>query len=228
MKRITLIAFLSFQVLQGYSQTLIGLYGGGGVATTAYNYNAGISAGLSLLKFYSERASVGGNLFYQTFGVAYDNEAYGVKGGGGNAGVQVLNQSAYIFLCPKFDYALGKTGTVHFFVDGGVGFNMGGTESMRKWDHSYGAAYGNYDSVIETTPNLTKMLLRFGTGLTEYLSTGKHWRFTFTEDFGFIAQNLSSTSNYLNPSRTEYTPRSMKPGYFSIQIGISHFGYHEE
>ena len=229
MKRITLIAFLSFVALQGFSQkkTYVGLYGGGGLSTS-YNYNAGISAGLDFVKCYSDHAGIGANLFYQTYGVAYDNEAYGVKGGGGNAGVQVLNQSAYIFLCPKFDYGLGKTQSVHFFVNAGVGFNMGGTEELRKWDHSYGAALGNYDSVIETTPNITKMLLRVGTGFTEYLYTGKHWRFTFTEEFGFIAQNLSTTSDYLNPSRTQYFPHSMKPGYFSIQVGISHVGFHEE
>ena len=162
------------------------------------------------------------------YGVAYDNEAYGVKGGGGNAGVQLLNKTSYIFICPKFDYGIGRKQDVHFFVNAGVGLNMGGTETMRKWDHSNGDGVGNYDSLLTTTPNINKMLLRIGTGFTEYFRTSRHWRFSVTEDFGFISQNLSTTSDYLNPSRTAYTPRSLKPGYISLQIGITHVGYHEE
>ncbi|MCW3123754.1 MAG: hypothetical protein JWQ38_3246 [Flavipsychrobacter sp.] len=229
MKRITLIAFLSFIAMQGFAQkkTIFGLYGGGGLGTT-YNYNVAISGGLDFIKVYSTHAGIGANLFYQTYGLYYDNEAYGAKGGGGNAGVQLLNQSSYVFLCPKFDYGIGRNQGVHFYVNAGVGFNMGGTEELRKWDKGFGAGLGNYDSTIVTTTNITKMLLRVGTGFTEYFRTGKHWCFTVTEDFGFIGQNLSSSSDYLNPSRTEYSPRSLRPAYISLQIGISHLGFHED
>ena len=228
MKRIILIAFISFFAIQGYAQprTFIGVYGGGGLSLTN-NYDVSVSGGIDFLRGIKNRVNWGFKLFYQGYGMGYDNEAYGAKRGIGNAGAMVLNKSSYVFIAPKIDVGIRRQENIHFYVDAGVGFKMSGTETLRKWDRSYGAAYGNYDSTINTTPNITSMVLRVGVGLIEYLYTSKHWRFTFTEDFGFIPQNISTTPNYDNPSRTPYTPRSLNPQVFSLQIGLTHIHFPE-
>lgn len=226
MKHVTLIIFILLCALTGFSQkkTYIGLYGGGGLATR-YNYDVSISGGLDFVKAGTGHFGFGFSLFYQSFGIAYDNEAYGAKRGVGNAGAIVLNKSAYVFLAPKFDIGLGKKKDIHFYVNAGPGFNMGGTEVMRKWDRSFGAGLGNYDSTIVTTANINKMVVRVAFGFTQHLYTSKHWRFSVTEDFGFVAQSLSTTSDYNNPSRTNYTPRSLNPSCISLIIGITHVGF---
>ena len=228
MKRITLIVFISLLAVKGFAdhRTFFGFYGGAGIATS-YNYDAALSGGLDFMKGVNNRLSLGAQLFYQSYGIQYDNEAFGAKRGKGEAGAIVLNKTSYIFIAPKFDYGIRRLENVHFHVTIGAGFKMGGTEKMRKWDYTYGATQGNYDSTIDTSPNINSMLLRVGAGLTEYLYTGRHWRFTFTEELGFVSKSLSTTSDYTNGSRTQYTPRSLNPVIFSIQIGLTHYGFKE-
>jgi hypothetical protein len=223
MKRITLIAFLSFLAIQSYAQTntVIGIYGGAGLSSS-YNYNVGISGGLDFLKGIGERTCLGATLFYQGYNFLYDREAYGAKNGTGNAGVTVLNQSGYIFLAPKLSHGLGRGEFWKFYVDAGPGFNMSGKETMRKWDNSNGSNPGNYDSTITTTKNINSLVLRLGVGLTEYIHMQGKWWFTVTEDFGCLASELSKTGDVDNGSRTQYSPNRLSPNYFSIQIGISH------
>lgn len=223
MKQATLIVFLSFITFQGFAQQhSVGIYGGGGIATNN-NYDVGISGGLEYLKQIFDRTMLGAGVFYQGYGVLLDNEAYGAKNGVGNAGVTVLNKSAYVFFAPKISHFFGRNQqTVCGYIDGGIGYNMGGTETMRKWDRSYGAAVGNFDSTIDTSPNINKMLFRVGVGFTEYVHLSKKWWFTITEDFGYITKSLSTTTDATDPERTQYTPHSLRPDYVSLQIGISH------
>src|SRR4051812_32294895 len=134
MKRIILIAFLSFSAMRAYCQTntFIGVYGGAGLTTT-YNYDVAISGGVDFIKglFHNGRTGLGFNAFYQTISMAYDNEAYREKNGVGNAGVMLLNQSSFIVFAPKFDYGIGKKQNIHFYVNGGIAYNLSGTETMR-------------------------------------------------------------------------------------------------
>ena len=118
-------------------------------------------------------------------------------------------------------------------MDFGVGYNVGGYDSLRKWDYSYSTntsstngtgTLGQYDSVIGKSKNITKMMFRVGLGLTEYAAMGEHWRFTFTEDFGFLTKTLTTTGTITDPSRTKYSTNGLQPGYISFMIGISHIG----
>jgi hypothetical protein len=212
--------------MEGFAQTgnIFSFYGGAGFGLSN-NYNSGISGGFEYLKGIFDRTALGATVFYQGYSLYYDNEAYGAKGGIGNAGVTILNQSAYVFFCPKITHDIGKSGLIKYYFDAGVGYNMGGTETMRKWDRSVGSAVGIYDSTIATSPNITKLVMRVGVGLTEYLKLGNRWWFTFTEDFGFVPQNISSTVSVTDPERTQYTPHRMTADYFSLQIGFSHTKY---
>jgi len=168
------------------------------------------------------RTFLGVDIFYQGYAVSYDNEAGSAKFGQGQAGVNIFNKSAYVFFSPKLSIGIRKEQNIKFYTTAGIGYNMSGTETMRKWDNRYGTLPGNYDSTIVTTANINKMLVRVGFGLEEYLSVGNRWFLCFREDFGFISNSLSTTSDSDNPSRTPYSPHSLNPGYVSIQIGFSH------
>ena len=223
MKRLILLAFLSFLAMRGIAQTnsFFGIYGGGGIAT-ANNYDVGTCGGFEFLKGLFDRSALGATVFYQGYAMLYDHEAYSAKNGTGIAGVSILNRSSYIFFAPKFTHDVGKKGFLKYYFDAGVGYNMSGKETMRKWDNTHGAALGNYDSTIDTSPNINKLIFRVGVGFTEFLSLHGHWWFTVTEDFGFLPKSVSTSSDVDNPERTQYTPHNMNPAYVSLQIGITH------
>jgi len=232
MKRILLVAFWSFWTLNAFSQeaadggdgnnTLFGLYAGAGCASSN-NYNVGPSAGFEFLKGIPNRTFIGADLFYQTFSLRYDNEENASRNGNGNAGAILKHLSSYIFVTPKFEYSLDRKQQIHGYVTIGAGFKMSGFDTLRKWDHSYGnPGINNYDSTIDLTKNINSMLLRVGVGLKEYLPLGKHWLFTFTEDFGFLPKSITKTGDYDAPARTQYSPHKLNPCYISVQIGICH------
>ncbi len=225
MKSIALLFFLTVCSFLGFAQdgsnTIITLYGGGGLATSN-NYDVAISGGIAFHKGLVYRTGIGVALFYQGYSILSDKEAYGVTGGTGNAGMVVYNKSSYVFVCPRFYHGIGKGETFKFFLGGGVGFNMGGTETMRKWDKSHGASVGNYDSTITTTANINKMVFRVGFGFEEHIHLGGKWWMTVIEDFGFLGNPISKTGDVDYASRTFYSPAPMKPGYISLQLGITH------
>ena len=226
MKSITLLILFSFCAFAGFGQSknaIIGIYGGAGVATSD-NYNAAISGGIDFEKGIFYRSFLGVDLFYQGYGLAYDNEANGAKNGSGAAGVAILNTSGYVFLAPKFSVGMRETQNVKFYLTAGVGYNMSGTETMRKWDFRNGAS-GNFDSTLNTTPDINKLLFRVGIGITEFIKMRGKWWFTLTEDLGFLTNNISTLANADNPSRTEFSPRNLSPAIFSLQIGFAHTKY---
>ncbi len=233
MKRTLLVAFLSFLSLSGFSQSTIwgynsfvGIYGGIGLAA-AHNYDIGISGGFEYVKGIAAykhggtRFGLGADVFYQSFSLLYDREQDGARHGFGNAGAMVRHKSAYIFLTPKFDVGIGEHQNVHTYITAGVGFKMSGYDSLRKWDHSYTTSgVGNYDSSLDMSKNIKSMPLRFGFGFKEFIYLGSHWRFTITQDFSFLGSSITGTGGLSDPSRTKYTPLSLNPFYFSLQIGI--------
>ena len=239
MKRILLIAFLSFTAFRGSSQTVVGLYGGAGCATSN-NYNVAPSGGLELLfgMHHGGRMFIGADVFYQTYSLYYDNEANSEKHHQSYAGYIERLATASAFFAPKFSYGLGKTQDIKIYVDFGVGYNIGGFDSVRKWDnkyynnstgnYTYGNGVGSYDSTIDASKNINKLLIRGGCGATEYLSIGKHWFINFTEDFGFISQSLTQSTDPSFASRTQYSPGKFNPGYVSLQIGINYYSGHKK
>jgi hypothetical protein len=225
---------LSFLAIPGFSQTLIGLYGGGGCATSN-NYDIAPSGGLEMLFKGSKagRMYIGADLFYQGYSLYADNEANSSKHGTGNAGTIDRFAASYVYLAPKFSYGIGKKQALKIYFDVGIGYNINGFDSLRKFDRgyytngyytAYNAGIGQYDSTIDKTSNINKMMFRMGVGATEYFSIGSSWAFTITEDFGFVTTNLTTTGTVSDPSRTNLSTNGLRPGYISLQIGISHIG----
>jgi hypothetical protein len=226
MKRILLITLICCMAIPGYSQnSIFGFFGGIG-ASTSFNYDAGAAGGITFLKQGKGRSGIGADLFYQGYALKYDNEANGIKNGTGVAGVTILDQTSYMFLTPKIAQTFGHYGTLEAYLSCGVGFKVGGTEIMRKWDHSNGYGYGNYDSTIDSSPNLNSMVFRIGFGLKEYIYLGGKWWFTVTEDFGVMPSSITKSSDPHDPSRTPYSPAGkLNPYFLSIFIGLSHTGH---
>ncbi len=221
---IILICFVCNQAIARYGTT-IDIYGGAGIAKTN-NYDVGISGGIDFYKGIAKGIEFGGTVLYQGYSLYYDRETQLLKNGEGYEGVTVRNKSNYVFLCPKLNYFLDHKGQIYAYVTAGAGFNMGGTETLHKWDNSHNTpltANQNFDSTINTSSNITKMLFRFSFGLSEYFYYGKRLHFLFRQDVGFLSTNLSSTANADNPSRTAYSPNNLSPVYFSFQIGIMYY-----
>ena len=234
MKRILLLAFLCFTTFQGFSQaTIWGIYGGAGCAT-ANNYDMGPSGGLELL-FTGHRGGrvfIGTDIFYQVYSLYTDNEANSAKNENGYTGWTERLYASYAYVTPKFSYGLGKKQNVKIYATFGIGYNISGIDSVRKWDYGYNS-YGyyttptsgttQYDSILDKSKNINKMILRGSVGMTESLHMGTHWFLSFTEDFGFIGKSLTQTGTSSDGSRTVYSTNGLKPGYISLLVGISHY-----
>ncbi len=233
MKRILLVAFLSCLCYTGFSQALISLYGGGGCATSN-NYDIAPSGGLELLLpgHRGGRMFIGADLFYQGYSQWADNEANSAKHGTGTAGTIDRLLSSYVFLAPKFSYGIGKKENWKVYFDVGVGYNISGFDSLRKWDHgyytngyytAYTSGIGQYDSTLDKSSNINKLVFRLGVGMSEYWYIGHHYFLSLTEDFGFLTTNLTTTGTVSDGSRTTYSRSGLRPGYISLMIGICHY-----
>ncbi len=232
MKRILLVALLSFLSLQGFSQTLLGIYGGGGCATSN-NYDVAPSGGIQMLFGHGPHLRTGLTLFYQGYSLYADNEANSSKHGTGTAGTIDRLAASYVFLAPKFYYGFGSGGNFGFYLNVGVGYNINGFDSLRKWDHgyytngyytTYPAGVGQFDSSLDKTANLNKLVFRLGVGFSEHLYLNHYWFLTFSEDFGFLTTDLTSTGSSKDPSRTPFSRGGLRPGYISLHIGLTHRG----
>ncbi len=229
MKRLILLAILCVFTSSAFAQnSVISLYGGAGTSLK-YNYDLGISGGLRFVKIGKGRTAFGAQLFYQGYAFRYDKEAYAVNNGASIAGVNILNKTSYICLAPSIGQFFGKHNNMEAYLNVGAGFKMSGNETMRKWDNTHGYVSGDYDSTIDTSPNINSMIFRVGFGMVEYIHMGgeSNWWVTFTEDFGFLTNSISKTTDVKDPSRTAYSPTNkINPGYISLQIGISHTRTH--
>lgn len=224
MKSTLLALLLSLSVFEGYAQknTIIGLFGGGGIAT-ANNYDVALSGGLDYAKGVSVRSLIGVEVLYQQFSLLYDNEANGARHATGIAGEITRHTSAYVFLAPKFRYCAGRHQNIHFYANAGIGMNMGGYDSVRKFNTiSTPNGFVRTDTTFDMSENINSTVFRIGVGCTQYLVLGPHWRFTVTEDVGFIPASLSTTSDYSDATRSIYSPNRINPTYVSIRLGISY------
>lgn len=223
MKPILLALLLSFSAVTGYSQrnSIIGIFAGTGLATTG-NYDVALSGGLDYAKGLNLRSFLGAEIAYQQFSLLYDNEANGAKKASGYAGEILRHSSAYVFISPKFRYCAGRYQNTHIYVNAGIGMNMGGYDTLRRWS-TINTPNGlvRMDTTRDQSENINSMVLRIGMGVTQYLYLGNNWRFTFTGDVGFLPNSLTKTSDFEDIGRTTYSVGKVNPGYVSLRIGIA-------
>jgi len=224
MKPILLALILLSSVFKGYSQknNIVGVFAGGGIASSS-NYNVALSGGLDIAKGLNRRSFIGVEILYQQYSLLYDNEINSFRHATGSEGEIIMHKTAYAFVSPKFRFCLGRRQNNHFYFSAGIGMNMGGYDSLRRFSTlSTPNGLKRYDTTLDMSKNINSMVLRIGVGCTQYLMMGNHWRFTFTEDFGFLPGSLTKTSNFEDVTRTQYSVGKLNPTYASIRIGIAH------
>ncbi len=222
MKPILLAFLLSVSATTGYSQrnSIIGIFAGGGIAT-ASNYDVALSGGLDYAKGLNVRFFMGTEVFYQQFSLLYDKEVNGARNGTGYEGELLSHRSAYMFIAPKFRYCAGRYQNTHIYVNAGIGMNMGGYDSVRRWSTmSTPNGLVRTDRVTDQSQNINSMVFRIGAGITQYLYMGANWRFTFTGDVGFLPGSLTTTSDYADAGRSPYSAGKLNPTYVSLRLGI--------
>lgn len=210
MKRIALTVLLILLGYTGFSTTFFQLWGGAGIATR-YNYDAGLSAGMTIFKGLPYRVNVGASVFLQQYNLYYDKENTQL------VGASIRHSSSYVFLSPMIDLRMGKTGNTHFYLTAGPGFNMSAVDTLHKWDRQ-GAI--TYDSTIGKPENINKMVVRLGMGLSEYFNISRKFYMNITEDVGFMATKLSETNDVTNTKLNNNVGRLFRPTYISIRIGF--------
>ncbi len=223
MKPILLAFLLSVSAMSGYSQknTILGFFAGGGLATSG-NYDVALSGGLDYARGMNLRSFMGIEAFYQQYSLLYDNEANSAKKATGYAGEILRHNSAYFFIAPKFRYCAGRYQNTHLYFNVGLGFSMGGYDSVRRWNTvSTPNGFVRNDTTLDQSDNINSTVLRVGLGITQYLYLGNNWRFTFTGDFGFLPGSLTATSNFEDVARSPYSIGKVNPAYISLRIGIA-------
>lgn len=216
MKRFLLIFTLLFATMRSSANSFTGLWAGCGLAPS-YNYGVGPSYGLTYYKGIAYGLGIGAQAFYQTYDMYYNPQAYQIMGS-----TERFKRS-YAFFAPMIVSHLTHSGQTQAYVSIGVGYNMGGYDTLHKWSSTdWASANGKYDSMIDGTKSLNKMVFRIGLGLTEYYALGGKLRLAITEDFGLLPSALSTLQDPGNNSFNSDMPRFFRPLYASIRLGITY------
>jgi hypothetical protein len=223
MKRILfVIALITFSSPAVFSQRIISFWGGAGLSNN-YNFDVAPEGGIDVTFGLANHLGFGLSAFYKNYSFYYDKEVTSTSYGTGDAGYTLRNLSNYIIAAPKLDYAFSRHNNLHFYVKGGPGFLLGGTETLHTWQNSYTAPPFNasFNDTISTSKNIKSMVMYLGFGFTEYSFASKHVRFTLTEDFGFLTSSLTKTTDVNSTYHSVYGPQNFNPMYISIQLGIA-------
>ena len=213
MKRLLLIALLFCSSYQGFSNSLIGLWAGAGLATR-YNYDYGVTFGAEYTKAVFYRVGFGLSAFAQQYNLYYD------KDNALSNAASIRNNSNFVFACPKIECHLGKKGNIHVYLSAGAGFKMGATDTLRKWQRVSHPGSVVYDSSVDRSASMNSMIYRVGVGCQEHLRMSDHWSFTFAQDFGFLPSLISSSDDPTNAKLNNNVNRLYKPTYITLRIGI--------
>lgn len=215
MKKLLLMILLFFVVKPAMSQSFTGIYGGAGVATSN-NYDLGINAGAYYYKSVMWRMAVGAQVFMQQYNIYYDKER------NQQVGATIRNNSNYVFIAPMLAYHVRGNGNTHFYINAGVGFNMGAKDSLHKWSYT---GIAGYDSTVGSADNVNKMLVRFGVGLITYFHVKKHLNIFISEDVGFLGSKLSETTDVTDIRLNNNVNQIYRPLYISLRLGICWHNY---
>jgi hypothetical protein len=213
MKRFLLVILLSLGAYNGFSNSLISLWGGAGLATK-YNYDMGVTGGFDFAHAVINRFGIGISAFTQQYNLYYDKELNEFSG------ASIRHKSMYLFACPKLEYHIGRKGNTHFYLSGGAGFKMGVEDTMHKWAKTSYIPGSGYDSLVDRSASVNSMVYRVGFGFTEFFSIKGHLSFTFTEDFGFLPSLISKSDEPNNATLHSNVNQFYRPTYFTLHIGI--------
>lgn len=220
MKRIVLIALISFFAQKGSADSFSCAWDGIGIASRnnydmAYSYGAyyyiGIARGLGL----------GAQEIYQKYNMYYDDERYR------RAGASVRMNCTYYIFSPMFVFQLTESGQHQCYFTGGIGQLKGGTVTLRKWSDIPSTGV-KYDSTIDQADNLSKMIYRLGIGFSHFYYLGGNFHLFINEDMGFVTSNISDVANPSYGQVKGNMSQFFKPTYFTLRIGISYISHSKD
>ena len=212
MKKIVLIALLSFFTTITYAQGMFGAQAGLGYGTGYKAYITPAFEGYYLQQIFP-RIYIGGTFFFQRYSFQNTlikdtaNLAYGDV-------LSIRQRSSYLFFCPKIDFGFGFHKYIHASLSFGPGLYMGGNQYTYQfqpfWTNTSGISYGRDTVSTNTTYNIPKVIYRVAAGISERLPTHGYWNIMFAQEFSYIPGYIS----HGNPN--------LSTGYVSFQVGIMH------
>ncbi len=216
MKKSILILSLIACTLQGSANSFTGLWAGGGLAKTN-NFGLNTEGGLTYYFGIKYGIGIGASAFYQKYNLYYSDQQ------SAGQGTTVRLNGGYTFLAPMFVFHVVHSGQTQAYVNAGVGFSTGTTDSVHKWSGAdWSSPTGKYDSMIDGSKTLKTMAFRIGFGMTEYYPLGGNWRLAITEDVGILPGPLGSYEEEGNMKLNSDMVKFFKPVVFSIRLGITY------
>lgn len=217
MKRILLLVALVTACMSSFANSFTTLWTGAGI-TKNNNYGAGMQYGLGYYKAVRYGIGVGAQLFYQKYDLYYDDQAYKSVGG------TMRYTGNYVYLAPQFVTHVVHSGSTQAYVNLGIGYNVGGYDSMYKWSHtSWEDPTLNYDSLIDNSKYMQKMVVRIGFGFIHYYNISGRILLTITEDIGFLPKRMSSVTAPGNNGELANAMNSYyKPLYYTLKLGLTY------
>ncbi len=199
------------------AQGIYGFYGGVS-ATTTYTSKASPKVGTTYVVGVATHVYLGGTMFTENYDLTnYDNH-FAQFGG---PAYTITHNTTYLYAAPKIEVAIGHQEYFRFFLNGGPGFLLSGSQLItadRPYNPYAGAHSGlGYDTAY-TNGNITTKLFRIGLGATQHVPIFRNWDVTFTEELGLLPGWLSKNTQGYNGDAA----MNMRSNSISVMVGISH------
>ncbi|GEM_PF-2659567 len=211
MKRYLLAIVLCCAGMSAAAQGMFGAQAGFGY-TTGYDSRLTTAWEAYYLHKLRYHLYAGGSLFLQRYSLTApvhnsSSISYGDV-------VSIRQQSSYMFLSPKIDYAINYRSYFHIFATAGIGLRMGGKQTSFThapiWTPPGSAPYGADTLAVNTSYNMPSVITRVGFGLAERIPTRGYWNIMLSQEVGFMPGGISKG------------PTPIQTPYICFQIGIMH------
>lgn len=212
MKQSILAVLLCFSVASANGQAgIFGVHAGIG-KTTSYNSKftpavEGYYLHKILYHFYG-----GGSLFFQRY--SFEKTVNNTGGISYGDVVSIRQQSSFVYLSPKLDYAINYRSYFHIYATAGIGVRLGGQQwsntHQPMWTPPGGAPYGADTVAVNTSYNLPATKTRYGLGFMARIPTHRYWSLSLTTELGMMPGSLSKGVEPLQSS------------YICFMVGVTH------
>jgi hypothetical protein len=218
MKRIALVFFLLLPAVQGFSQSLISVFGGAGV-TTAYSGGTTPLFGATYLVSPLRHTYFGGSIFNEGYAVKRTDEEFSRFGG---YEYSITQNSSFLFIAPTIDVGVGHKEHIHGYVSGGLGFRLSGEQTLQQTTPGTlppGIYSGhNYGPSKNTTANLNNTIFRLGLGACGHIGILDKLDLVIGPELGLIPSWLSTNSYGYEGDAS----MNIKASYVCVHLGLTY------
>lgn len=216
MKKTLLILSLAATAFTSGANSFTGVWGGGGLAKNN-NFGLNTSGGLTYYFGIKYGIGIGAMTTYQNYNLYYSDQANDA------VGTTVRLSGAYTFVSPMFVFHVVHSGQTQAYMNAGIGFGTGVTDSIHRWSGAeWASSLGKFDSSIDGSKTLKSMAYRVGFGMIHYYNLGGNWKLAISEDVGILPSALGSYSQEGNMKLNSDMVKFFKPVIFSLRLGITY------